>query len=49
MPIQEPNGGKLKGPEASLVVKSSPAPPALVVPGGWGIEGLPRAHPRGRP
>ena len=45
MPNQGPNERKLEIPEASssaaLTVQDSPAPPALVVPGGWRIEGLP--------
>ena len=46
MPEQGSNEGKLERPEASasaaLTVQHSPAPPALLVPGGWRIEGLPR-------
>ena len=45
MPEQGSNEGKLELPEgkaaAALTVQDSPAPPALVVPGGWRIEGLP--------
>ena len=46
MPNPGPNERKLELPEASasaaLTVQHSPAPPALLVPGGWRIEGLPR-------
>ena len=42
---QGSNEGELERPEgsdsAALTVQDSPAPPALVVPGGWKIEGLP--------
>ena len=45
MPNQEPNEQRLELPEAwssaALTVKLSPALPALVVPGGWRIDGLP--------
>ena len=45
MPNQAPNEHSLEGGEASasaaLTVQDSPAPPALLVPGGWRIEGLP--------
>ena len=45
MPEQGSNEGKLELTEASasaaLTVQHSPAPPPLVVPGGWRIEGLP--------
>lgn len=45
MPNQAPNEQSLEGQEAAasaaLTVQDSPAPPALVIPGGWTIEGLP--------
>ena len=45
MPNQRPNEHKSQLTEgsasAALTVQDSPAPPALVVPGGWRIEGLP--------
>ena len=45
MPDPGPNEQSLELPEVSpsppLTVQHSPAPPALVVPGGWRIEGLP--------
>ena len=45
MPDQGSNEPKLDGQEVSasapLTVQRSPAPPALLVPGGWRIEGLP--------
>ena len=44
MSEQGSNEGKLElteGPSpAALTVQHSPAPPALLVPGGWRIEGL---------
>ena len=44
MPDPGPNDAKLQLQEADpipLTVARGPAPPALVVPGGWRIEGLP--------
>ena len=45
MPDREPNEKGLEGPEraasGALTVRHSPAPQALLVPGGWRIEGLP--------
>ena len=45
MPNQKPDEHRLEGFEeavsATLTVQRSPAPPALLVPGGWRIEGLP--------
>ena len=45
MPNQGPNEHKSQltegPPAAALTVQHSPAPPALLVPGGWRIEGLP--------
>ena len=45
MPDSGPNEHKLElrevAPSAALAVNPSPAPPALLVPGGWRIEGLP--------
>ena len=44
MPDPGPNDAKLQLQEAGpipLTVARGPAPPALVVPGGWRIEGLP--------
>ena len=45
MPDQESNERSLEGQEgpasAALTVQHSPAPPAVLVPGGWRIEGLP--------
>ena len=42
---QGPNEKELElleaGPAAALTVNPSPSPPALLVPGGWRIEGLP--------
>ena len=46
MPDQGSNQHSLEGQRtsasAALTVQDSPAPPALLVPGGWRIEGLPR-------
>ena len=48
-----PNEQSLELPEVSpsppLTVARGPAPPALVVPGGWRIEGLPWNRAGGRP
>ena len=45
MPDPGPNEHKLEIPKgeasAALTVQHSPAPPALLIPGGWRIEGLP--------
>ena len=41
MPNPGPNEQRFDIPEAALAVNPSPAPPALLVPGGWRIEGLP--------
>ena len=46
MPDPGPNEQELEipeaGPAAALTVNPSPAPPALLVPGGWRIGCLPR-------
>ena len=41
MPDPGLNEQELQLAEATPAVNSSPAPPALLVPGGWRIEGLP--------